>query len=460
MGKPKRLTNRRVGAAPRKSGDRWMSDNDGGRGTGRLLARIGQHTRLFYFRYSEAGRVHVIALGRYSQEERTGYLTLEQAKEIALRGALLLRKGPVTDMYSALGVAAPLASQRSMTMPHSGGDSTAVSTVLDLCREYQAYLKKEKSRASEQACRLSIKNYIEGSRLARLSPSAVTIDDAASLIRQVAERKSHDKANRVRGLLAAAYGLAKRARTDPDASESLSRLRIDHNPFSELAKMRVKNVPLDRVLTSAEIGYFWIELNCARLAKTVAYRAIRLTILLGGQRAQQLIRAGPRDVNVHEGTLRLFDPKGRRDEPRLHYLPLSQLAMDEVAPLLAECDATGRSFLFGQQGKLDVHVNPSTISTAVTRISKRLIEAKWIDRPFSYLDIRRTIETRMGELGVLQEHRAQIQSHDLGGVQIVHYNRSLFLKEKRAGLACWEQYVLQCADAVRSGTRLPDAREP
>lgn len=51
----------------------------------------------------------------------------------------------------------------------------------------------------------------------------------------------------------------------------------------------------------------------------------------------------------------------------------------------------------------------------------------------------------MSGLEIPKELRAQIQSHDLGGIQMGHYDRFDFMEQKRQALKQWEQYVLECA---------------
>ena len=87
-----------------------------------------------------------------------------------------------------------------------------------------------------------------------------------------------------------------------------------------------------------------------------------------------------------------------------------------------------------------------------------------VKKSFSYADIRRTAETLMAGLGVSDEHRAQVQSHGLSGVQLRHYNKYDYMKEKREALLKWEELVLgaktrghesPCDYALRRWTRQP-----
>ena len=61
--------------------------------------------------------------------------------------------------------------------------------------------------------------------------------------------------------------------------------------------------------------------------------------------------------------------------------------------------------------------------------------------PFTARDLRRTCETRLAELGVSKEDRAQLLSHGISGVQAKHYDRHSYLPQKRAALEKWADYL-------------------
>lgn len=54
--------------------------------------------------------------------------------------------------------------------------------------------------------------------------------------------------------------------------------------------------------------------------------------------------------------------------------------------------------------------------------------------PFTLGDLRRTVETRLAGVGISDGVRAQLQSHDLGGIQARHHDRHDYGDEKRAAL--------------------------
>ncbi len=57
--------------------------------------------------------------------------------------------------------------------------------------------------------------------------------------------------------------------------------------------------------------------------------------------------------------------------------------------------------------------------------------------PWTPKDLRRTVKTRMGEIGVLKSVRDRIQNHALVDVSTKHYDRYDYLPEKREALEAW-----------------------
>ncbi len=62
---------------------------------------------------------------------------------------------------------------------------------------------------------------------------------------------------------------------------------------------------------------------------------------------------------------------------------------------------------------------------------------------FTLRDLRRTVKTRMGELGINKSIRDIIQNHALNDVSSKHYDRWDYMPEKREALEKWSHY-LEC----------------
>jgi integrase len=174
--------------------------------------------------------------------------------------------------------------------------------------------------------------------------------------------------------------------------------------------------------------------------------ALRLTLLLGGQRPAQLLRLERGDVDLQCRTIRLFDPKGRRSDPRVHELPLTDAAIAILAPLLDRAQKLGCAWMFTADGERRRH--PDTVTTQVRYISTDMTVAGEAKADFQLRDLRRTCETMLAAMGVSRDVRAQLLSHGLSGVQHVHYDRHDYAAEKRA---------LPLTGKVAAPTAAPDA---
>lgn len=461
MRSPRRLTISLIESVQRGDrGDRWLSDNDGSRGHGRLVVRVGTHTRRFYFKYSLGGRVKLIPLGRHSRTEADGFVTLEQARALARRHSVNL----CDETSSQVGQVAAVRSQAvvpnlpaSSTSPPSSTASAGISLV-DLCNAYAEHLENRGSHKSALGALCDIRNYVANTEYAKIAANKLTTEAIVDLMRAVKEKCSFNKANRIRAHLSAAYAVAQSASTDASVSADLKRFGIVTNPVASTKKMRklkVEKCPEaprpKRFLSAIELGHFWLALANTPDTGKLPYSAVRLTVLLGGQRCEQLLAAYASWVDLDARTITIFDSKGNREEPREHCLPLTDRALEEVAPLMKSFERTREPFLFAGRTK-GTHLSSGLVSAAVRQISDHLVHSELIKKPFRYRHIRGTIESRMSELGIAKEIRAQLQSHDMGGVQMKFYHDATLLQLKLDALVRWEHFLAECAEKAKDQT--------
>jgi integrase len=451
MAKHRRLTNAMIEQTRATKSDAWLTENDGSRGNGRLMVRISKvPTRLFYFKYSVDGRVKRVPMGRYSRVPLEGYVTLEEARSIARHYFATLCAHGKRDPEHAIGLsdsAAPCTGGIDNAHGPSSSTPSPRDTVLDLCNAYADHLQQAKKPFASDV-RNIVKNYIAGTEWATIPSISMSQRDVVSLLRAALRKSSKHTSNKVRSVLSAAYGCAIEASSSADVSSELAKFEIQANPVTSTKKLRGACQVLERALTPHELGLLWHELTHGPDADTAKVKAVRLSLLLGGQRCKQLLRVRLVDVDMEELSVTILDGKGRRATPRKHCLPLLPAALREVRALVEDCDTT--QFLFpGRSGK--TYLESGCVSRVVREISDRLIRCGDIKKPFGYRDIRRTIETHMSDyVYIPKEIRAQIQSHDLGGVQIKDYNRATFLSAKRDALERWAAYLDECAKAAEA----------
>ncbi|MCX7961170.1 MAG: integrase family protein [Burkholderiales bacterium] len=425
------LTDARVQAM--RTPGKWVSESIGGRGGGSLVVRVAAGgSRLFYFRYADAERrQRLIALGRYDREGRSG-LTLSQAREKAAEFSRRYRAG---DRFLREHLAAERrAEAERLAEAERRAREAERGTLAALFSAYADFLERRGSRQTARNARSLFRTHVAEPwpeyaerRAAELRPGEIT-----TILRAVAEQGKGRTAAKLRAYLRAAYALALRAEHDATAPALLRTFGIESNPVAATAALAAFNRVRDRVLSAAELGGYLRSVEA--LPAGPVRSALLLALYLGGQRPAQLLRLTPADVDLEARTVTLRDPKGRRTQPRLHVLPLT----DPAAAIVEEAlrSAAGH-WVFSASGKKPLR--PEVLGRAVREISRALSgEGRG---PFELRDIRRTCETMLAALGIGRDVRAQIQSHGLGGVQSRHYDRHSYMREKVAALEAWAAHL-------------------
>ena len=450
--KANRLTNARLVAALKVGRKAWLSDDESIRNRGRLLARISNQTApLYYFRYSISGQYRYIPLGPHSAEPRDGYLTLDQARTEAARLSALYRSSETREVREALTQRARLPAAPAPSI-HLALDTTQASeadlSLLALVELYCAQLKADGKTSARQMAGV-VRRSLAPSVISTKAASAVTPDDIVEVLRPVIARNKRE-ASKLRAAIHAAFEAAMRYRFDPQCLPGWKPFVITANPVRAVGKINCHGTR-DRNLSGRELGLLWLHLNEGESADSIAYRFLRLDILLGGQRCEQLLRVKLSEIDEYDRTITLWDGKGLRARPRKHALPLSDLAWQEISSLIQIANAQGSDFLFsGRRNGSAATAN--NISHVTSDIGNAMAKLKFDDRPmepFSYGDLRRTTESRMVDLDISKDMRAQLLSHGLSGIQETHYDRNLHLRQKRESLVVWEAYVLRMADEQR-----------
>ncbi|MDP3478155.1 MAG: integrase family protein [Desulfoprunum sp.] len=292
---------------------------------------------------------------------------------------------------------------------------------------YCDHLKKSGKERSSVNARCVFKVHVP-LELASLSAREITRAQVTEIIRRVREAGKDRTAGILRAYLHAAYEVAMTAETDSATPADFIPFQLGNNPVRGIKTIPV--TPGERVLTMEELIIY-----LASLDNRPADIALKVALMAGGQRMEQILRATPADWDQKESILLLLDGKGRRTTPRKHMLPLAGKAAALVKQQAERAKAEGKALLFfsEQGGRID----PCTPGKRVKEIAKTMGGER-----FDLRDIRRTCETHLAKIGINQDTRAQLLSHGISGVQAKHYDRYSYLPEKLAALARWEDYLL------------------
>ena len=401
---------------------KWITKSLG-RGNGVFTARRTREGIAFYFRHTvPGGKRDTYKFGTYDRNGAKGGMTLAQAKEKAGELSKVYTEHPYLRLY--------LEEQqhRELDRINQERKERRTATLKALLEGYIEYLEAQGKERTAQDVKGIFKRRVFGPYpdLSAMKARSLTVQNLTSVIASVVSQGKGREAAKLRSYMAAAYSAALKSESDPEIPPCLHGFNLSANPAQSVAPLSKYNRARDVVLANAEFKEFWKRLKGIGGATGAA---LRLCVLLGGQRPFQLLRLQVRDINWEDETIMLFDPKGNRTEPKRHILPLTPPVRHELATLAA----TNRPYPFSSR-KGAIPLNVKTLSNKVIEISKDMIEKGVRDTPFQLRDVRRTIETFLASQGVSKDVRAQLQSHGLSGVQDRHYDKYEYLPEKKAAM--------------------------
>ena len=413
---------------------RWLTDG-GSRGMGRLAARIMPNGVHLYFQYFHGTERRRLPLGPYDESGERG-LSLIQARDRTAQLSALYRSG-VSDLHRHFEderQAEERARKAAELAALNAAEEAKRGTLRQLLTAYVAHLETAVKPSFRDVRSIVNRHVFEASpELSDRKAAQLSVDDFVGLVSRLVEAGKGRTADKLRSYLRSAYQLALESKTDPAAPSTLRSYGIQVNPIASIGALSQFNRPRERVLSSVELGALWRRLDS--LDAGPQKDALRLLLLLGGQRPVQLLRLKATDVDIAAGTVTLYDAKGARQQPRVHVLPLVAEAKVILSRRLDGLSA-GEP-VFSTDGKHSVRVE--TLGAQVSNIVSKMLEC---DPPearesFQLRDLRRTSETQMAALKISRDVRAQLQSHGLGGVQARHYDRHSYFAEKKQALQKW-----------------------
>lgn len=405
--------------------------------------RAPNGTRAFIFQ----GYLHGVTLRLTIGDAKVW--SLEDARIEARRLQSLLDQGQDPRELEREKREAKAAEKAARDAAKYAADNQHRYTLRALCEAYIDYLRaKGKTDSARQTASILKCHVFEANPdIAALPAAAVTAHQVASMVRKVIEQGKERTAGVLRSYLLAAFNAARKAPFDARLPSAFIEFGIDSNPADPIATIPVNRG--ERALNADELRKYVLALG-DDLTDTV----LRLTLYTGGQRMAQLLRAKVSDYDEQTQTLRLWDAKGKRQQPREHLLPLAPKAAEMVGRLIErakqmETDAATAAgleptnsglWLFSSTGRTPmVATTPGKRVTAIAKAMK--------GEPFDLRDLRRTCETMLAGLHISKDDRAQLLSHGISGVQAAHYDRHSYTDEKRSALIAWERRL----EEIRTG---------
>lgn len=198
---------------------------------------------------------------------------------------------------------------------------------------------------------------------------------------------------------------------------------LEATPMQKLSKRGGREQSRERTLNDDELKQFWNRLDDSKLSN-VTIATLRFALLTGARRAEV---AGARWREIQNDVWTI--PATRTKSGKAHKVPLSDAAKD---------------VLEGVRGLDTVAVFPSTAGgslrpDALTRAVHRKLKHFGIAQ-FTPHDLRRTVRSKLAELGVSPVVAKKCLGHALEGMDAV-YDRHEYLEEKRDALQKWADHL-------------------
>jgi integrase len=367
-----------------KTDETWFDPDTRGFG----VRKRGANTS-FILQYQLNGRTSVLRLGRWPE------VKCDVARRLAE-----VKRGEITKARLGLGADPALERENIKADAKKPKAKTLGATVGDYLQAKRGEISDNYNVALTYHLQVLLRA-LHGLGLGEVTRAAV-----AAEIRKIANERGATTANRARGSLSAFYRWA--------IGEGL----CDENPVTGTNEHQ-ENGPRERALTDAEAAT--IFLACPEND----YGRIVQLLMLTGCRREEIGALQWSEVDFDARTISL--PPDRTKNGQEHILPLSDMAL----AILKEIPHRDRVHVFGvgaggyagwSKGKINLD-----------KVAK-------LKTPWTVHDLRRTVRTGLGKLGV-QPHIAEAVLNHLPAKLIRTYDRNPYTPEKKAALDAWANHM-------------------
>lgn len=390
---------------------------------GSLQARkLTNGTVQLYWRYSHDGRTNREPLGPFDasappkklQPTARGYglaAALEHCRTLAQIHTEHASTGGLREVKAEARRAHVQAKQLEV--------DRSQRTVRKLLDAYADHLAAQERR-SHTDVRLIFRAHVFDAwpQIADAPAADLTPDQVLDMLRRLIEAGKGRTANKLRSYLRAAYQCALDVRSTATIPVAFKDYGIVFNPAAQTRRSPQFDRADKRPLSADELRLYW-RLIKERPGREAAM--LRLHLLTGGQRIQQLARL--RWDEVTDADITLHDAKGRPGQgPRAHRIPL----IDGAKAALRVLGGKGEYVLSTTGGRKAVS------AVTLTKWAASVVGDGIPD--FQLKRIRSGVETMLAANGISREIRGHLQSHGVSGVQARHYDGHDYMREKRDAL--------------------------
>lgn len=322
-----------------------------------------------------------------------------------------------------------LAGENPIEQKRRERETAAYSTFQALANRYleeHARRHKRSANADERNLRLHVLP-----RWGKRRYDDIARRDVIELVEGLVAAGKPTLANRVQALVSMVFSFAM----DADL--------VKGNPCARLRRRGVERIAR-RILSDDEIRLFWSGILQKPVSQRVG-RALQLILLTGVRPGEAAGIARAELENISEkGRARWIIPPARSKNQRSHLVPLSEPARQTVFSALETFKDDGR-YLFPSPAVRNAPITAHALAVAMMRFANKLdpkLARSWHADPPSPHDLRRTVATRLSELGIAKEDRDAILNHAPRDIGRKHYDLYDREREKRRALDLWSSTLM------------------
>ncbi|CAG0970904.1 Prophage integrase IntA [Rhodocyclaceae bacterium] len=394
-----------------KPADAEQTIGDGGGLWIRVLPAAKGGAINFYYRYTFNGKERRYNCGTYPDT------SLSQARNRRNEARKLVKSGIDPTQHEETAKANRSAAQALERM-----EKTVEGLLDDWKRVYLSAHRKDGGAEVEAAMRRDVIPL-----LGKMRARDVKLAHVNQVIDRVLERGVRRTANVLLSLMRQMF------------RHGLGRSIVDTDPTLALSKKQAggKETPVDRNLSFDEIAELSAKLAASDLHEKM--RAAIWILLATGARIGELLKARWADINEREKTWTIPAENSKNGRP--HLIHLSAFAMKQLKTMKEYKD--GPFLLSGRDP--DTGMSDKTVSKAIRdRIRKEPLKKRTprsgtlllAGGEWSPHDLRRTMASRMGDVGIEPHVIERCLNHVQQGIVGV-YQRQEYMKERKAAFETW-----------------------
>ncbi|MGD6736318.1 tyrosine-type recombinase/integrase (plasmid) [Photobacterium leiognathi subsp. mandapamensis] len=397
----------------------YLWDKTNQRGCGRLGIRgSSAGSKVFVFRFFIEGQRHFIQLGTFPQMSLDNARTLAQTYGGNVKEELNPKEVLEKEREAKVQAEREIEQLKSL--------ENKLGCLEQLVDSYIEQMVLDGKRTSEH-----VSKAIQADVYPVIPPATKTKDvtphDIKMVLAKIIQRGASSQSNKVRSYLHAAFNHALKHDNDPAKMCTETLFNVTFNPVTPVPKQSHADRVGERWLKWDEL-YLLLSNESGLYFEEDIHILIKLCVHLGGQRPYEVMATRWDCVDFDNASFEIAGEVSKNY--RANLIPLTDTAYSLLCRLK---EISGDSVYLFPRDSASGHLDPNYLSRKIRKFCVDTEFNKFVPR-----DLRRTVKTLAGELGISKEIRDCIQNHSMNDVSSKHYDRYDYFKEKRIALERWE----------------------